>query len=228
MNKKLISLLLCLCIFSSLAVSAFAETKVIDDTGFDTPYGVDITAIAKNSDGTKTNHVYSVEIAWGNMQFAWGYVNSKESTWDPENHKWVETEIADENNTKEWYLVDDTGFTLEDTAADLTTNDAVLVFNHSSLPVDAQIAVTDEADVASIIASFNANGGVTANAETGKYNLVAAANESAYHDFTNNANAMVYGKVSLADPTPKQEALIPTNNAVTVAKLNVTISKPTT
>lgn len=236
MNKKLISLALCLCLLSSMAVAAFADGEIsypTNQTGnFDTAYGVDITAIASDSTATAQKHAYSVEIIWGDMKFAWGYSAAKETTWDPETHTWSEeTNIDLDNATKEWRLLTETALTADGAvAAGLTTNDAVLIFNHSSLPVLANIAIDNTDTTVDTIPGAGITAGFTATSAnnipdvtTGNYTLVAAAADSARHDLTNNANAMVYGKVSLTDPTDPTQ--IPENEAA-VAKLNITISKP--
>lgn len=235
--KKIISMLLCVCLLSSMAVMAFADGEVSYPTGktgnFDTPYSVDITAIASNSTATAQNHNYSVEIIWGDMAFAWGYTAAKESTWDPDTHTWSEaTNIDTSTATKAWRLVTETALTDPGAvAANLTTNDAVLVYNHSSLPVLAKIeidntdATTDVIYEAGITANFTATSANSTTDASGNYTLVAAAVDSARHDLTNNKNAMVYGQVSLTNPTDESKILETVSN---VAKLNVTISKPTT
>lgn len=265
MSKRFISLILCLCMLcmGTIALAddtpAPVTTDVVDlDSAPDHDpaeadnmgdlgkgYSTDITAIAENDTETVTPIKYSVEIVWGDMQFAWGYVYTEEEIWDPETHTYKTVTIGDDgfNGTKDWYMVNnDEGDALKNAGAvamDLTTQDAVLVFNHSNAPVDAKIDIdnsanTDAINAAGIDASFNvaSTKAPNKNTNTGAYQLNYGTEGKPFAD----DGTSIMGTISLTKPEGQdaidalEAALGATDEnptAKVVAKLTVTISKST-
>lgn len=75
--KKLISAILALSLAASFGTAAFAAVN--DGTA-----GTDIDVNAKYVDGMAAPTVYSVDVAWGAMEFT--YTVSGTKTWDAKNH----------------------------------------------------------------------------------------------------------------------------------------------
>lgn len=228
MNKRFLSLVLCMCMLCTAGV-ALADNEVTypenQTTTFNTPVDVEITAIAKNTAVEDAEDVYSVEIVWGDMKFAYGY--SSESTtaeWDPATHTYKMTTEDGNDATKGWYMLNEST-SLTNTGAvelGLTTQDAVLVFNHSNKPVDVKIAIeditADGGDTEELKAKFATTGGETTSTDGSTYTLSAGVEQDVY----NKDTASVYGKVSMESDKTEYTTSTP------IAKLNVTISKPAT
>ena len=226
MIKRFLSLVLCLCLLSTATV-ALADNEVTypdGQTNFDNEVGVNITAIAKDTSITNADDVYSIEIVWGDMKFAYGYGSgTTTATWNPETHEYEVTNTSDNSEaTKGWYMLNEgTEVKPSSTNFDLSagTQDTVMVFNHSNQPVNAKIVITDEIDSENLTATFTKSSGselVEGSSDT--YALEAGVEKDPY----NADKANVIGKVSIT-----QESMTSTTE-LTIAKLNVTISKPAT
>ncbi|MGN1306402.1 MAG: hypothetical protein ACI4V3_01885 [Faecousia sp.] len=79
--KKIISVLLVLVLVLTMSTTAFAAT--IDTT----PGSQDIDVNAKYEDGVSAPTKYSVDVAWGAMEFT--YTVSGTKTWDPATHTYT-------------------------------------------------------------------------------------------------------------------------------------------
>ena len=106
MTKRFLSLVLCLCMMCTASV-AFAADEVTYPEGtttFGTEVGVNITAIATDTAVTNAADVYSVEIVWGDMKFAWGRGSEEyPATWNPATHQYEITDgTAIDEIDKEW------------------------------------------------------------------------------------------------------------------------------
>lgn len=124
--KKIAALILALVMMMSLSVTAFADTI--------TGGSKNIDVNAKYQDNTTTANVYSVDVAWGNMQFT--YTESGAKIWNPQSHTYTD------NTTAGW----------------TSGSNTVTVTNHSNTSVtasfafaalDAYTTVTGSFDIAS-------------------------------------------------------------------------------
>lgn len=161
MNKRIITLLLTLCLLMGMATAAFAEDATSgpsagteDITGDSTfTSGANQTEIgvwAKLEDEniTAVDEVeYNVELVWGDMTFAWGKNSQAENNevvrnWDPETHTWDTNDEVDEANTG-WYLVNEE--TALNSSYSFLPTDAtqahLYIYNHSTAAVDVNVAV---------------------------------------------------------------------------------------
>lgn len=79
--KKIIAIILTLVMLSAASVTAIAASPVTSQGESDSAE-VKGTYVAGGSAAT----VYSVDIAWGNMEFT--YTDASEGTWNPETHQY--------------------------------------------------------------------------------------------------------------------------------------------
>lgn len=84
--KKIFAVILTLALLSMASVTAFADN--IDTIGESGSAEVKGTYVAGGSAAT----VYSVDIAWGSMEFT--YTDASVGTWNPDNHKYDGAEEA--------------------------------------------------------------------------------------------------------------------------------------
>lgn len=84
--KKIFAVILTLALLSTASVTAFADN--IDTIGESGSAKVKGTYVAGGSVAT----VYSVDIAWGSMEFT--YTDASVGTWNPDNHKYDGAEEA--------------------------------------------------------------------------------------------------------------------------------------
>ena len=231
MIKRFLSLVLCLCLMS-MATVALADTTTFDHdaiTGNEASETIDITAVAVSTSEENAETIYSVEIVWGDMKFAWGYSSeTTTATWDPETHTYSYESKTDNEDAKEgWYMLNETTALKHDGAEELglTTQDAVLVFNHSNAKVDVAITTEDEkseADVDALTATFNVSNDTVA--EAGTEDNTWTLKEGTVGDIFANDGSSVAGTVSIDKEMTSPESY---EEAVTIAKLTVTISAHT-
>ena len=79
--KKILTLMLSLALLCVMAVPAMAA-DTIDRKGGSTSADVKGTYVP----GSGTATVYSVDIAWGSLEFT--YTDASKGTWNPENHSY--------------------------------------------------------------------------------------------------------------------------------------------
>lgn len=250
--KRILAMMLCLSLLCMGAVAiAEEEGETIASNPITYPDGsmdfddaesatVNITAIATSTSLKETPDVYSVEIVWGDMQFAYGY-GAKETVakWNPEKHIYEYFEKDSDVEAKTgWYMLNEDEDLENDgaKAIGLTTQDAVMVFNHSNQPVDVAIAIEQGSAIEALSAKFtsNATGAVNETEDTDNntksYELKKATesvmnNEGEYT--TDNRwvddGSCVFGQISITGMTDNVE--LPEDNAVTIASMTVTISK---
>ena len=206
--------------------------------------GIDIYAQVGEAFETLTVNVYQVELVWGDMAFAYGKADAIYQKWNTEKHKYEpDTETAAQRDV-EWYLINK-GTPLKPKYYDETKHKTVLastdqnyvvMFNHSDMPVNANVFLTDvnapDASAAddNILAVLKTNddfGADVTNSATAGYDYAlaaAAANSDIYAN--NNAAAALYVEMDGSKGAPTTNALNDTNNR-TVAKITVTFSLPT-
>ena len=124
--KKLVSLVLALPLVLALSVTAFAAETTIEAVGEQ-----DIDVQAMYQDSTVTGNVYSVDIAWGTMQFT--FTESGSKTWNPNNHSYTE------NTTTGW----------------TASGNTVTVTNHSNVGVTASFGFEALTAYNTVIGSFD-------------------------------------------------------------------------
>lgn len=239
--KRLISLILCLCMLSMGAVAFAADNKMTetatDDTDFGEGASIDITAVATNKSEDAENTVYSVEIVWGDMQWAYGFSGKTTvARWNPVTHTYdyykkdsdtgETTDNKLDSTAQDWYLKNE-ATALTNTGAEeieLTTQNAVMVFNHSNKPVDVAISKTDEDDKPDTITvnNFTASKGVTTANDDGKYELARGEKKVVY----SATNSTCVGGTIKVTGTP-DESDLDEETPITLAKVSVTISKHT-
>lgn len=118
--KKTIAMLLTAMLLSLASVSTFAASETITQKGRSGSADVKGTYVAGGTAAT----VYSVDIAWGSMEFT--YQDASEGTWNPKTHQYDNTVAA------EW--------SCEEGA------NKVSVTNHSNTAVTAQLDYAPEQD----------------------------------------------------------------------------------
>lgn len=238
--KRLLSLILCLCMLSMGAV-AFADgsqSVTTDENGdlTNASASISITAVATNKSEEAEDTVYSVEIVWGDMQWAYGFSGKTTvAKWNPEEHTYEYYEKNSENEAtgdkldsskQGWYLVNEaTALTNKGAnAIKLTTQDAVMVFNHSNKPVDVAISKTDESNKPEniTVGDFAASTGVKTQNKEGKYELARGEKDRVY----DKDNSTCVGGTITVSGTPGESDLNGVT-PVTLAKVSVTISKHT-
>lgn len=233
MFKRFLSLVLCLCLLGMASV-AFADTDV-QTPNPDNFAGkeLDITAVATNTAEESTTTVYSVEIVWGDMQFAYGYSSAvSEMQWNPETHMYdipvVKGTGAEAN--KGWYMLNEdtpvavTNPKQTDDSFIPTTQDSIMVFNHSNATVDVEIKTSDVPDTASLTATVAANADCSANTTDITGGFSCTLSKGADGDIYKNDGSCVYGTVSINGVISVENADA-YSSEVTIAKLTVTISK---
>lgn len=247
MKKRFMSALLCLCLLSGLlAATAFADSVIADNLDATTGDGyaefpadsayqqqIDIYAQALDSDATRKNDTYKVELVWGDMAFAWGSKVTETKKWDPTTHTYGVTE---EKETAGWWLIDETTpLTLSHDADGSYSNvvtgtkqNNVLMFNHSSKPVNANVS----------IALADANSGISPSIADASFGAVGAAAADGSIDFAldyDKVGGVVYSKdnataaavaVSLANEPA--DGLLNDTTPTTVAVVTVQLSLPAT
>lgn len=173
MKKRIMAALLCLSLLTGTAAvyaeeetgtTAASGSEKVDNLGtegnkqFDeinyTSDSIEINAVAmQESPSLEHEHVYQVEIVWGDMAFAYGATDEITKTWKPENHTY--TDNADERE-KKWYLVDeesalttlqlDAEGTYASTILTGTKQNHVVLINHSDNTVVANVKIEKNAD----------------------------------------------------------------------------------
>lgn len=235
MIKRFLSMVLCLCLLCTASVAlADNEVDLPDDktANLGTENSVNITAVAVESPDVTQVDVYSIEVVWGDMQFAYGYTKNTTKTWDPDTHEFIYTVTGSTNEaTEDWYMVNESKALELDAANDvgLTTQNAVMVFNHSSQPVDVKIAIDDVDDVETegafnLTATFTKKEDNAAQAHaTEQYTWVLK--EGKIGDRYENDGSCVMGTVKINEK-PEGDDVATYKSAIPIAKLSVTVSKP--
>lgn len=125
--KKVLTSILSLALLSMASVTAFAASPITSIGGTNSA-DVKGTYVAG---GTATT-VYSVDIAWGSMEFT--YTDASQGTWDPQTHKYGGG-------------VDSTWSCAEDA-------NKIEVTNHSNAAVNAQFSYASESEYSEISGAF--------------------------------------------------------------------------
>lgn len=244
MKKRFLSALLCLCLLSGLlAVTVFADSVIADN--LDTTTGdnyaeftsdtyskdIDIYAQALDSESTRKNDAYKVELVWGDMAFAWGSKVTETKKWDPTTHTYEVTEAKEEEG---WWLIDDsTELSLSHDTGNAYANivtgtkqNNVLMFNHSSKPVNANVS----------IAVADANSGITPSIADASFGTTGTAANNGGLDFAldyDKVGGVVYSKenataaaVSVSLANKPAEGVLNDTTAETVAIVTVQLSLP--
>lgn len=126
--KKVLTIILSLALLSMASVTAFAASPITSVGGSDSA-DVKGTYVAG---GTATT-VYSVDIAWGSMEF--NYTDASQGTWNPETHQYDGAALA------EWSC-----------AADANK---IEVTNHSNAAVKAQFSYAPAMGYSGINGAFS-------------------------------------------------------------------------
>lgn len=127
MKKKLLSVLIAIAMVSSLSVTAFAAT--VTEDGGESSADVKGTYVA----GKTTPTVYSVDVAWGSMEFT--YTDEYIGDWNPATHNYVNPIPA------AWSC---------DTDANKVT-----VTNHSNTAITATFDYTQKSEYTSVTGAFS-------------------------------------------------------------------------
>ncbi|MCL2487582.1 MAG: hypothetical protein FWE80_02750 [Oscillospiraceae bacterium] len=136
--KKLFAVLAVLTlVLSAGSVFAFAGS---DTVGLGNK---DINVEAKYEGGTSTPTVYSVDLAWGAMQFTFNAGGTFD--WDADTHEY------DNNTTASW----------------TASGDTVTVTNHSNAAIDVSMAYTQDASYTSVTGTIE-DGNFTLPSAVGK------------------------------------------------------------
>lgn len=158
--KKITALILSLVMVLSLTTTAFAAT-------LGNPGNQDIDVKAKYQSSATTATVYSVDVAWGAMEFT--YTESGTRIWDPADHSYTDTTTA-------W----------------TASGNTVTVTNHSNAPVTASFAfapltdyeVTGSFDVATQSLAAGVEGDYAGAAKVVSTLTLASALSDTVTDFT--------------------------------------------
>lgn len=126
--KKVLSTMLTLALLSLMSVTAFAASPITANGSSDS-VAVKGTYIAGGTAAT----VYSVDIAWGSMEFT--YTDASSGTWNPANHKYDGAVPA------AWSC-----------AADANK---IEVKNHSNTAVAVQFSYASESGYSNIVGTFS-------------------------------------------------------------------------
>lgn len=233
MMKRFLSLVLCLCLMCTASIAfAATETQEPDESGAFEGATVPITAIAKSTAIDQNDAVYSVEIVWGDMKFAYGYsAETTTAVWVPSEHAYTvyendeNGEVTENVASKGWYMLnEETKLNVANSAKlddnddfILDTQDAVMVFNHSNRAVDVKIEVEEEETTPEdLTAEFTKAGNAAASATAeNTWALTAGTENNVYAD----DGSCVIGTVKI------KESEMTSTTTLTVAKLNITITK---
>lgn len=166
MKKRLMAALLCLCLlmgtFTAVAYAGEVIVDNLDNTSGDGyadfnldetaeyayAMGVDITAQTFDNAKNVAGKVYKVEIAWGDMAFAWGTTGEYTLDWKTSDHTY---ETSGDTRVTGWYLIDETTplslfYDAESVYSDVvsgTKQNYVALFNHSNGDVKANVKIAD-------------------------------------------------------------------------------------
>lgn len=122
LKKKLLCLILCTVIVSSLSITVWAET--ITQNG-----GMTRNTITAYSDISDGGTIYSVDINWGSLEFVY---QNKVGTWNPATHTY-------DDAVEGWKPVNVDG-------------DKITITNHSNVPINTDIsAITSSLEGLSIL-----------------------------------------------------------------------------
>lgn len=125
--KKVVTILIVIALLSMASVTAFAASP-ITSVGDSDSVDVKGTYVA----GTAATTVYSVDIAWGSMEFT--YTDASQGTWNPETHQY------DGAGTGTWSCETDAN--------------KITVTNHSNAAVIAQFSYAPESGYNAISGAF--------------------------------------------------------------------------
>lgn len=128
--KKVLTIILSLALLSMASVTAFAASPITANGGSDSA-DVKGTYVAG---GTATT-VYSVDIAWGSMDFT--YTGASQGTWNPQTHQYDGAALA------EWSCVENAN--------------KIEVTNHSNAAVNAQFSYVSKSGYNGINGAFSKN-----------------------------------------------------------------------
>lgn len=128
--KKVLTSILSLALLSIASVTAFAASPITANGGSDSA-DVKGTYVAGGTAAT----VYSVDIAWGSMDFT--YTDASQGTWDPQTHKYGGG-------------VDSTWSCAEDA-------NKITVTNHSNAAVNAKFSYASATGYSGISGDFSEN-----------------------------------------------------------------------
>lgn len=135
--KKVISSLVAAALMATASVTVFAAT-------IDTATGSADTDVKAKYNATTPADVYSVDVAWGAMEFDY---NAGGQKWDAENHKWVDDAAAPAG----WEVKD--------------ASNTITLANHSSKAVNAGFEFAAEAEYTELTGSFTYESAQVASVE---------------------------------------------------------------
>lgn len=257
MKKRFMAALLCLCLLTGTFTAAYAGEIIADtldsttgdgyaefDTSADEAYSMEADIYAQAFDNAIVNaqDVYKVEIVWGDMAFAWGATDEITKTWQPADHTYSSN--ANDRN-EEWYLISDSKLTkLEyntdgtyDSILTGTTQNYVLMFNHSNQPVDANVKITEiyqnaedssnSDNITAMLTLDNAFGTTAAeNAADGGYDYALSydTETGVIYSKENGTAAAAYVQLS----GKPNDGVLNDTTPTTVARITITLSIPET
>lgn len=126
--KKILTTLLSLALLCMMSVTAFAASPITSANGNDA-VSVKGTYVAGSAGAT----VYSVDIAWGSMEFT--YTDASAGTWDPQNHTYNGAVAA------AWSCAEEAN--------------KITVTNHSNAAVTAKLSYSPEIAYSRISGTFS-------------------------------------------------------------------------
>lgn len=113
--KKLTTTILGLALCAAMSTTAFAASPVTDNEGTDSK-----AIKGKYIPGTETQVVYSVDVAWGSMEFI--YSDSSQGIWNPDTH------IYENSASSKWNCSHGAN--------------QITITNHSNAPVHAALSAS--------------------------------------------------------------------------------------
>ena len=134
--KKIFAIIISLALLSTASVTAFAASPITAKDGSDSAV-VKGTYVAGDASAT----VYSVDIAWGSMEFT--YTDASKGTWNPDTHGYDGAKAA--------------------TWSCATDANKIEVTNHSNANVTAQLSYAPESGYNGISGSFSDGGTLNLN-----------------------------------------------------------------
>lgn len=134
--KKIFAIIISLALLSTASVTAFAASPITAKDGSDSAV-VKGTYVAGDASAT----VYSVDIAWGSMEFT--YTDASKGTWNPDTHGYDGAKAA------AWSCATDAN--------------KIEVTNHSNANVTAQLSYAPESGYNGISGSFSDGGTLNLN-----------------------------------------------------------------
>ncbi len=130
-TRKLFVVALALVLTMSMTATAFAATSPTTIKSIDTDNSVTIDVTGNYEGGVTTPAVYSVDISWGEMNFAYNVAGTKE--WDPASHTYTL-----KNGSQAW----------------TATGNTITAANHSNKAVNVSFAFANDTTNAPNVTGF--------------------------------------------------------------------------